>query len=94
LNGWHYRVLAILDASRKTSETKALFVAALWAGAARLLPSIPTTIPVDLSAVGMGVLTASPAMMVAYALARLIIKAFTDGETPFMPSPKFKTEVP
>lgn len=78
-------VLAWLKASAQTSETKATLVAALWAGSARLIPTIPTNLPLDLSAAGLGVLTASPAMLVAYVLARVVVKALTDGQFPFQP---------
>ena len=88
-------VLATLNESRKTSETKAVLVAALWAGAAQLIPGVPVTLPeMDLTTIGLGVVTLSPAHLILYALIRLVKKVATDGEFPFMPSTTPTKETP
>lgn len=91
---WLKSVGAWLARSASTSETKAILFAALWALAAISIPSIPVTIPLDLSSVGMGAIILSPGALVAYALTRVGIKTFTDGQFPFQPSEKPKPEVP
>lgn len=69
----------------RTSETKAFLLAAVWT-LASLIPGVPIALPdIDLSSVGMGVLTLSPASLIAYGIVRCGIKVFTKGATPFLP---------
>ena len=74
----------------QTSETKLTLVALLWAAASALSGgAVPMTLPqMDLSAIGLGVITPSPATLGVYVVTRCIIKAVTDGEVPFWPKPK------
>lgn len=85
---WLKPVGAWLGRAAQTSEFKACVFAALWAVTARFIPSIPVEIPVDLTAAGMGSIVASPGALVAYALVRVVIKVFTDGQMPFQPTDK------
>ena len=81
-------VLATLNESRKTSETKAVLVAALWAGSAMLVPGIPMILPeMDLTGIGLGTVSLSPVHLILYAITRAVIKVGTDGAFPFMPNP-------
>ncbi len=81
-------VIATLNESRKTSETKAVLVAALWAGAAKLIPGVPMMLPeTDLTGIGLGVVSLSPVHLILYALVRVVTKVATDGAFPFMPTP-------
>lgn len=80
-------VLATLSQSGKTTETKAVIVAALWAGAARFVPGVPLMLPeMDLTSLGLGTLTLSPAVLVLIALVQVVKKVVTDNQFPFMPT--------
>jgi len=78
-------VLSFLNETRKTTETKAILVAALWAASSAVIPGVPLMLP-PMDFGGMGTLTVSPAVLIAIALVNVIKKVGTDGATPFLPS--------
>lgn len=78
-------VLSFLNETRKTTETKAILVSALWAGSASFIPGVPLMLP-PMDFGGMGSLTVSPAVLILIALVQVVKKVFTDGATPFVPT--------
>ena len=81
------KLLAFLNNSRKTSETKALMLGVLWVLMAKVFPAyVPLTLPA-FDSPELGTLTLSPAFCFTYMFIQAGRKIFKDGSTPFVPDP-------